>query len=158
MSQSKRKNQQAPGLPCADSVEGGDCLLLWTLPLRGVSSPEWGGSSKRRALDAFPALYGEKMIAEQPWPSALGEIGLAYRFLPGVAMNWGREPVLLAQRSPLRAPVRLGNAVGPSGGLTPPTTQIPQQDSCSGLQLVPLPHLDSNLYTQPECWAPPFHS
>lgn len=53
------------------------------------------------------------MIAEQPWPSALGEMGLAYRFLPGVGMNWGQEPVLMAQRSPLRAPVRLGNATDP---------------------------------------------
>lgn len=112
--------------------------------------PEWGGSGRRRALDTFPALYGEKMIAEQPWPSASGEMGLAYRFLPGVAMNWGREPGLLAQRSPLRASVRLGNAadlsaVGPSGGLTPPTTPIPQQDSCSGLSLVPLPRPYSSL-------------
>lgn len=146
----QEKNQQAPGLPCADSVVGGDCLLLWTLPLGGVSAPSGGGSGRRRALDAFPALYGEKMIAEQPWPSALGEMGLAYRFWPGVGMNWGQEPVLMAQRSPLRAPVKLGNAtdpraVGPSGGPTPLTTPIPQQDSCSGLSLVPLARPFSSL-------------
>lgn len=41
-------------------------------------------------------LYGEEMITEQPWPSALGAMRLAYRFLPGVGMDWGQEPVLMA--------------------------------------------------------------
>lgn len=80
---------------CADSVVGED-RLLWTLPVGGLSSWSGGGSGRKSALEPFPALYGEEMITEQPWPSTLGEMRLAYRFLPGVGMNWGQEPKSMA--------------------------------------------------------------
>lgn len=97
---------------CADSVVGGDCILLWTLPLGGMF---WsgGGLGRRRTLEAFSVLHGEEMITEQPWLSALGEMRLAYHFLPGVGMNWGQEPVLMAQRSHLRAFTQAGKCYRP---------------------------------------------
>lgn len=123
--------------------------------------PAWRGSGRRRALDAFPALYGEKMTAEQPWPSALGEMGLAYRFLPGVGMSWGQEPVLMAQRSPLGASVRLGNATDPKccGPFRWPRPSDHPDSSAGFLQWplsgpLALPLLQAALCTRPECCVP----
>lgn len=59
-----------------------------------------GGWGRRRTLEAFPVLHGEEMITEQPWPSALGATRLAYRFSPGVGMDWGQGPVLMAPQEP----------------------------------------------------------
>lgn len=155
----QEKNQQAPGLPCVCRQRGGWRLSppLDTAPGRHVL-PGWGrggagNSGRRKALDAFPALYGEKMIAEQPWPSALGEMGLAYRCLPGGAVNWGQEPGLLAQRSPLGASVGLGNAADPKCWAHPSDHPGSSAGSGSGLSLVPLPRPYSRLPFAPNLSA-----
>lgn len=56
----QEKNQQAPGLPCADSVGGGDCRLLWTLPLGGVSSPSGGAPAGEGLWTPSQRFMGRK--------------------------------------------------------------------------------------------------
>lgn len=92
----------------------GEDRLLWTLPVGGLSSWSGGGSGRKSALEAFPVLYGEEMITEQPWPSTLREMMLAYRFLPGVGMKLGTRAHIDGPRGVISGlSLRLGNTRDP---------------------------------------------